>query len=97
SNIGQYERACAWLVSSFLAASKVATAALVWIWRFCDPCEFGADLVDRGIGARHFSSLPHRASTCASDKVSSCGTQAPIHRGASISNRHESPRQQQRA
>jgi hypothetical protein len=37
-------------VSSFLAASKIAAAAFVRIWRFIHPCEFGADLS----GARHF-------------------------------------------
>jgi hypothetical protein len=78
-------------VSSFFTASEVATAAFVRIWRFGDPAKFGADFVDAGIGARHFLlSLLRQASTYASDKVSSCGTQALIHRGASISNRHES-------
>ena len=45
--------ASAWLVSSFLAASNVAAAAFVRIWRFIHPCKFGADLVDGGISARH--------------------------------------------
>ena len=31
-------------VPSFLAAAKIAIAALVRIWRFIDPREFGADL-----------------------------------------------------
>jgi hypothetical protein len=34
------------LVSSFLATSHVTAAAFVRIWRFRDPREFGADLVD---------------------------------------------------
>ncbi len=34
------------LVSSFLTASKMATTALVRIWRLGNPSEFGADLVD---------------------------------------------------
>src|SRR5262245_51361056 len=41
-------------VSSFLAAPEIATAAFVWIWRFVHPSESGADLVDLGVGARHF-------------------------------------------
>src|SRR5262245_39567435 len=43
----------AWLVSSFFTTSKVATVAFVWIWRFCDPREFGANLIDGRISARH--------------------------------------------
>jgi hypothetical protein len=34
------------LVSGFLATSHVTAAAFVRIWRFSDPREFGADLVD---------------------------------------------------
>jgi len=40
---------CSGLVSSFFTASKIATAAFVWIWRFIHPCEFGADFIDAGI------------------------------------------------
>ena len=45
--------ASAWLVSSFLAASKIATAAFVGIWCFRYLREFGADLVDGGKDTGH--------------------------------------------
>jgi hypothetical protein len=44
--------ASSWPVSSFRAASQIATAAFVWIGRLSDPSEFGADLVNV-TGARH--------------------------------------------
>jgi hypothetical protein len=40
-------------VSSFLTASKIATAAFVRIWRLSAPGELGADLVDQRTGTRH--------------------------------------------
>jgi len=45
--------ASAWLVSSFLAASKIATAPFVGIWCFRYLREFGADLVDGGKDTGH--------------------------------------------
>src|SRR5262245_12634837 len=47
-------------VACFLAASHVAASALIWIWRFVHPSEFGPNLVDRGIGARHTSHTEYR-------------------------------------
>jgi hypothetical protein len=46
-------RTRSWPVSSFLTAPKIATAALVRVRSFIHPCEFSADFVDAGIGARH--------------------------------------------
>jgi len=48
---------CSGLIAGFLAASEVPATAFVRIWRFCNPNEFGADLVDGGVGALHSSSL----------------------------------------
>jgi len=72
---GDSARICIGHVSSFCAASKVATAAFVRIWRLVHPCEFGADLLDRGLCARHRLSLCHLsnyASQCAHSTVGEC-------------------------
>jgi hypothetical protein len=54
---------CSWPVTRFVAAPEVETAAFVRIWRIRYPSEFGTDLVDRGIGARHRSFFRFSSST----------------------------------
>ena len=44
-------------MSGLLAASNVAAAAFIQIWRFVHPYEFCANLINRGIATRH--RIPH--------------------------------------
>jgi hypothetical protein len=39
-------RARTFFVARLFAASQVAAAAFVWIWRFVNPGQFGVDLFD---------------------------------------------------
>ena len=43
---GDSAHTCARLVSSFLAASDIAAATLLRIWRLIHPCEFCANGID---------------------------------------------------
>ena len=49
------------MLASFLTASNVAASALIWIWRFCNPSEFGAIL-----------SIEERGITCLLDRFMPC-------------------------